>query len=80
MSRRKVAGLAGLARDTARGRQIVLSAGSIDGAFLAALQRLNLTPIGVTLGDQVSTWADGVTTANAQSQISEQGKKGGDNA
>lgn len=71
MSRRKAPTLATLADNAAGGRRVVLSSGSMDGAFLAALQRLNLCPIGHTDGDSASTWAPGIDTANAESDKEE---------
>ena len=60
MSRRKVDTIGDLAAGAAAGRRnVVLSVGSMDGAFLAALQRLNLSTI-VDTAAPVSTWADGV--------------------
>ena len=54
MSRRKVDRLANIAA----GRRVVLSAGTLDGPFLAALQRLQLAPLGD--GAVVSSWAAGI--------------------
>ena len=60
MSRRKTDNLGDLAAGAAAGRRVVASVGQLDGAFLAALQRVNLAA-----GDvPASTWGDGVTSAD----------------
>lgn len=61
MSKRRAPTIADAAAAAARGRNVVASAGQLDGAFLAALQRVNFGSQIVNVGDQVSTWADGVT-------------------
>ena len=65
MSLRKTSAIADLAARADAGRQLVVSVGTLDGPFLAALQRLQLPP----LGEQGSTWAAGVGTHNADSQM-----------
>ena len=77
VSRRKPPTLATLADNAAAGRRVVASSGQLDGPFLAALQRLNLSQILHTDGDSASTWGDGVTTANADSDIRQTTQTGG---
>lgn len=74
MSRRRAPTLATLADNAAAGRRVVLSAGTLDGPFLAALQRLNLLTNAENSGDSASTWAEGVGTSNAESQMPEGGR------
>ena len=77
VSKRKTNNLGTLAA----GRRVVVSSGSLDGPFLAALQRLNFSPTGET-DAPVSTWADGVNqgtqndmaTDKSISQIQQDGK------
>ncbi len=70
VSRRKTDTLGDLAAGAAAGRRVVASVGQLDGAFLAALQRLQLAP----LGDQVSTWADGIGDNHLQVKGGTDGK------
>lgn len=74
VSRRRAPTLATLADNAAAGRRVVLSAGTLDGAFLAALQRVNLLTNAENSGE-VSTWAPGIGTHNAQSDKEQDGKK-----
>lgn len=71
MSKRRAPTIADLATGAAGGRRVVLSAGTLDGPMLAALQRLNLLKNVEDSLSAASTWGDGVTTANAQSQMPE---------
>lgn len=71
MSRRKAPTLATLADNAAAGRRVVLSAGTLDGPLLLALQRVNFGSQIVNVGDQVSTWAPGIGTHNDESQLPE---------
>ena len=79
MSRRKAPTITNLADGAAAGRRVVVSVGTLDGPFLAALAKVQLLPIGTTDGDQVSTWGDGVTNANPCSNTPEGGAKHGAN-
>lgn len=72
MSRHKPPTIADDVRRAARGRNVVLSSGSMDGALLQALANLRLSTI-VEPGE-VSTWADGVVTDKSESYIEQDGK------
>lgn len=61
MSRRKTDTLGDLAAGAAHGRRVVASVGQLDGAFLAALAKVQLAA--TTEGTPVSTWGEGVTDA-----------------
>lgn len=58
MSRRKAPTITNLADGAAAGRRVVVSVGTLDGPFLAALAKVRLVPNG-NIGDP-STWGPGV--------------------
>ena len=76
MSRRKTGAIADLAARADAGRQLVVSVGTLDGPFLAALAGLMLKNVEIS-GEQGSTWGDGVGTHNADSQSPKTPKTGG---
>lgn len=78
MSRRKVDGLADAARRAAGDRRVVLSAGSIDGAFLAALAKVQPTIQPAAGSDMASTWGEGVNLDTDKLGLSEGGTDGAD--
>lgn len=57
--------LARVADAAAHGRRVVLSAGALDGPFLAALAKVGLA----AADGAVSTWADGVASHNGQVSV-----------
>jgi len=61
VSRRKPPTFGDLAAGAAHGRRVVASVGQLDGAFLAALAKVQLAS--TTDGTPVSTWGEGVTDA-----------------
>jgi hypothetical protein len=63
--RRRVTTLGELAAGAAQGKRVVLSVGSLDGVFLAALAKLQLRPA----GPGTSCWAEGIGDANHASYI-----------
>ena len=73
MSKRKTSTLGELAAGAAAGRRVVASVGQLDGAFLAALQRVNLAA-----GDvPASTWGEGVRSDNPQLSEAKKGANDG---
>jgi len=66
MSKCKPPTVADLAAGAAHGRRVVMSAGSMDGAFLAALAKVGLAGAD---GAVTSTWADGVASHNGQVSV-----------
>lgn len=58
MSRRNVNTLGSLAAGAARGRNVVVSVGTLDGPMLQALAAVRIVPAAGS--DMASTWGDGV--------------------
>lgn len=72
MSRHKTSAIADLATRADAGRQLVVSVGSLDGPFLAALAKVKM-PTFTNISGAPSAWSEGIATAKSISHIAQEG-------